>query len=132
MKPESLKSFPVHLWFEKLTVPRTPRFGSIHGDVCVAQHSLRILAPLGGEGNADARRRVQLFGIRVDRSRDVLLNALSDGERCLVTLDCIENDGKFIATEPGRDVGGAQTFLDAPSDFYEKGIPGRVPQAVVH
>ena len=67
-----------------------------------------------------------LFGIRLDRSRDFLLNAQGDGERRLETFDRIQKDGEFIATEPGRDVRGAQTSLDASRDFNEKGIAGRV------
>jgi hypothetical protein len=104
--------------------------GRVHGDVGAAQQFLDGGGRDRGGGHADAHAHVQadvLHGEGLQDQRAQPLGPLLG----LVQGDPGQQDGEFVATEPGQQLALAEGREQARTDLAQQLVAGGVPEAVV-
>ena len=84
------------------------------------------------QGNADARRDVDLVALNTKRFRHAIIDSLSKPARgfALITFNHLQNS-KFIAAKPRNCIDLAQQWLDARGGFPQQCIASRMSERVI-
>ena len=101
--------------------------GAVHRSVRLLQQDHGVVA----DGDANACRHEERTPVELDRGGDRLEQPLGDADRFGRLGDRREHDGELVASEPGRDVAGAQALLNAAAELGEDPVADVVAPAVV-
>ena len=86
---------------------------------------------VSGQADADARARIDLLAVDVVLQLEGAQNPSGDVGGLRRVRDPVEQDGEFVATEPGNRVRRAHSALEALRHLPQDRVAGRVAEAVV-
>jgi hypothetical protein len=121
----------VHLGGKSLEAVAAGALGAIHGHVGVALKREDIEAVLRVDGNANAARDENIVTSNVKRLTERFDEPAGNAYGIVALTKKRQNQGKFVATEPGERIGVA--FSDKPScgDLAEQFVARLVTERVV-
>ena len=105
--------------------------GRIHGNIRVAQKTVRVTGGVVAQCDTKARSRVDRSSLNRHRRNQRRDDALACTDGPSLGADVLEQDGKFVTAEASRAVGGAERFPEPPSDNDEQFVATRMTEAVV-
>src|SRR5438876_10383 len=107
-------------------------FRAVHCRVSITENILRIVVAGCAQSNADARCRVDLMSVEIERLSHLLLGALGHPNCMIVIFNTVDKNGKLVTTQPYYGVRRPGTLFQTSGDSYEQLIPSDVTQGVIN
>jgi len=111
--------------------PASCRFGRIHRQIGVLQNLIEIRTVLRSERNSDAGVRRHLMTVTGVGRTDRIENSRHQVGGVGRSLDPGLDDGEFVATQPGDEVGAADATAQADSHGSQQLIADHMSERIV-
>ncbi len=121
----------LHGWFEQRVRAPAAHLRPVHRHVGVTQEVIRGAVAGRGDDDADAAADRHLPAFQVEWRFECGQDAVHKAERLVRQADVLDEDREFVAAKASDRVLGPENGTEAVGDRLEKGIAGRVAEAVV-
>ena len=120
----------LHAGLEQDVMCPPARLGAVHGDIGVAQESIRPFVAGAAERDADARGGDEIPAVDPERAPELLLDAFGRRQRLVLRGDP-EQHHELVAAQARDGVFLAHAGQQARGRFPQQLVAGLVPEAVI-
>src|SRR6185369_11570710 len=110
-----------------LTVP----LDLVHGDVGIAYESIRALAVIRVDGNADAGGRQEFIPCHNIGVLEIIDDLVGNNSCICITMELGKQGGKLVPTLSGKSIAGADAVSQAEGHISEQFIPLGMPMGII-
>jgi hypothetical protein len=121
----------IHAGLEEPIGPPSVAFGTVEREVRVLQQLVEVQPVARGECNSDAGIRGDQMTGTLERRPNRCKNSINELSGFRLFLDGRLNDGKLVATEPGRHVGLLQAIAEALGHALQKFVTDRMTEGII-
>src|ERR1700677_4498833 len=100
----------------------TALLGRIESEIRCHDQVVGTLAVCRADRNADADRRPDAIATELERFADCLDERVSELIKCRARFDVARYDGKFVAAQPGQDIGRSERKSQPLRRFLQQKI----------